>query len=153
MIYSIFINSNTLLSITRHFMKHAILMTRNDIIDKLNEQLFAFMNDKVFTSYNINKMIDDENAEIYIIEYLNIINLSNLSLHELKLKIGIFIVLLYNLNSSIELCNETCLHIIHIDQRVIECEILGDKYIDNMIIISRISLLSSSIVNLSFEFR
>ena len=30
-------------------------------------------------------MIDDENVEIYIIEYLNIINLSNFSSHELGL--------------------------------------------------------------------
>ena len=44
------------------------------------------MHDEVFTFYNINKMIDDKNVEIYITEYLNIINLSNLSLHELQLK-------------------------------------------------------------------
>ena len=52
------------------------------------------MNNKVFTLYNINKMIDDKNIEIYIIEYLNIINLSNLPSHELKLKIDAFVILL-----------------------------------------------------------
>ena len=94
------------------------------------------MNDEVFISYNINKMMNDENAKIYIIEYLNTINLSNLSPHEFKLKINITIILLHNLNSFIELCNEICLYIIHINQRIIECEILNNKYIDNMIIIS-----------------
>ena len=73
------------------------------------------MNDKVFISYNINKMINNKNIEIYIIEYLNIINLSNLSSHELKLKIDISIILLYNLNSFIKLCNEIYLHITHIN--------------------------------------
>ncbi|SRR6266496_4384473 len=111
------------------------------------------MNNKVFTSYNINKIIDDEDTEIYIIEYFNIINFSNLSSHELKLKIDVSIILLYNLNSSIELCNEIYLHIIHINQRIIECEIFDNKYINNMIIISHISLSLSFIMNLSFEFQ
>src|SRR5947207_10921046 len=111
------------------------------------------MNNEVFIFYNIDKMIDDKNAEIYIIKYLNIINLSNLSPHELKLKIDAFIILLCNLSSFIELCNEIYLHVAHISQRIIEYEILGDKYIDNMIIISWISLSSLFIENLSFDFR
>ena len=73
------------------------------------------MNNKVFTLYNINKMIDDKNIEIYIIEYFNIINLSNLSPYKLKLKIDISIILLYNLNSFIKLCNKIYLYIIYIN--------------------------------------
>ena len=93
-----------------------ILTTRNDTIDKLNELLFTFMNDEVFTSYNIDKMIDDEDVEIYTTEYLNTINLSNLSSHELKLKIDAIVILLCNLNSFIELCNEIYLHVTCINQ-------------------------------------
>ena len=74
------------------------------------------MNDKVFTSYNINKMMNEKNAKIYVTEYLNTINLSNLPSHELKLKIGAIVILLRNLNSSIKLCNETHLYITHINQ-------------------------------------
>ena len=74
------------------------------------------MNNKVFTLYNINKIIDNKNIEIYIIEYLNIINFSNLFSHELKLKIDIFIILLYNLSLFIKLCNEIYLYIIYINQ-------------------------------------
>ena len=74
------------------------------------------MNDEVFISYNIDKMINEKNVEIYAIEYLNIINLSNLSSYELKFKIDITIILLHNLSSFIELCNEIYLHVIHINQ-------------------------------------
>ena len=63
------------------------------------------MYDKVFTFYNADKMIDDKDAEIYITEYLNIINFSNLSPYELQLKVGISVILLHNLSSSIKLCN------------------------------------------------
>ena len=73
------------------------------------------MNDKVFILYNIDKMMNEKNMKIYITEYLNIINFSNLFSHELKLKIDIFIILLYNLSSLIELYNEIYLYIIYIN--------------------------------------
>ena len=74
------------------------------------------MNDEVFISYNIDKMMNEKNVKIYIIEYLNIINLSNLSSYELKLKIDAIVILLRNLSSSIKLYNEIYLHITHINQ-------------------------------------
>ena len=152
-IYSTLIDPNVPLSTTQYLAERAILATRNDTIDKLNEQLFAFMNGEVFTSYNVDKVIDDRDAEIYAIEYLNTVNLSNLPPHKLKLKIGATVILLRNLSPSIELCNETRLHITRINQRIVECEILGDKYTDNMIMIPRIPLSPSSIKDLSFDFR
>ena len=91
-------------------------MTRNDIIDKLNEQLFTSMNDEVYISYNIDKVMNERDMEIYTTEYLNTISLSNLSSHKLKLKIDAIVILLCNLNSFIELCNETHLHITRISQ-------------------------------------
>ena len=74
------------------------------------------MNDKVFILYNINKIINEKNMKIYIIEYFNIINFSNLFLYKLKLKINIIIILLHNFSLFIELCNEIYLHIIYINQ-------------------------------------
>ena len=111
------------------------------------------MNSEVFILYNINKMINEKNVKIYIIEYLNIINFSNLSLYKLKLKIDIIIILLCNLNSFIKLYNKIYFYIIHINQWIIECEIFNDKYINNMIMISWILLSFFSIKNLSFNFR
>ena len=94
------------------------------------------MNNEVFTLYNVDKMMNKKNMKIYTIEYLNIINFSNLSLYKLKFKIDAIIILLHNLSSFIKLCNEIYLHIIHINQRIIEYEILDNKYIDNIIMIS-----------------
>src|SRR5947207_2263150 len=65
MIYPTLIDSNAPLSTTQHLAERAILTARNDTIDKLNEQLFASMNDEVFTSYNINKVMNEKNAETY----------------------------------------------------------------------------------------
>src|SRR5947207_8662765 len=79
MIYPTLIDSNAPLSTAQHLAKRAILAARNDTIDKLNELLLAFMNDEVFISYSIDKVMNERNAEIYAIEYLNTVNLSNLS--------------------------------------------------------------------------
>ena len=70
---------------------------------------------ELFIFYNIDILINEKDIEIYIIEYLNIINLSIFSSHKLNLKIGIFIILLYNLNQFIELCNEMHLRIAYIN--------------------------------------
>src|SRR5208282_2468342 len=87
---------------------------------------------------------NDGDAETYAIEYLNTVNLSNLPPHQLKLKIGAPVILLRNLNPSTGLCNGTRLRVVRIDQRIVECEILGCKYAGNMVIISRIPLSPSS---------
>ena len=84
------------------------------------------MNSEVFTVYSADKVVDEGDAETYATEYLNTVNLSNLPPHELKLKIGTPVILLHNLSpSTTGLCNGTCLHVVCISQRVIECEILG----------------------------
>ena len=115
-IYPTLADPNAPLPTAQHLVECAILTTRNDTIDKLNEQLFAFMNDEVFILYNIDKMMNEKNVKSYMIEYLNTINLSNLSSHELKLKIDAIVILLRNLNSFIELCNKTHLHVTRINQ-------------------------------------
>src|SRR5205809_3939283 len=81
------------------------------------------------------------------------INLSNLPLHELKLKIGATVILLRNLSPSTGLCNGTRLRVARISQRVVECEILGGKYAGNMVMIPRIPLSPSSTEDLPFDFR
>ena len=152
-IYPTLIDPNAPLPTTQHLAERAILATRNDTIDNLNEQLLASMNGELFTSYSVDKVMDDGDAETYATEYLNTVNLSNLPPHKLKLKIGAPVILLRNLSPSIGLCNGTRLRVVRISQRIVECEILGGKYAGNMIIIPRIPLSSSSTEDLPFDFR
>ena len=74
------------------------------------------MNDEVFILYNVDKMMNEKNMKIYMTEYFNIINFSNLSSHKLKFKIDVIVILLCNLSLYIRLYNKTYLHIIHISQ-------------------------------------
>ena len=152
-IYSTLIDQRVFLSFCQHLTECAILAARNDIVDNFNAQLFATMRDEVFVSYNIDKIINQENIDNYISEYLNIINLSNLPSHLFKLKIDTIVILIRNLSSSTGMCNETYLHVVQISQRVIEYEILVDKYAEIMIFISHISLIFFFISDLPFDFQ
>jgi ATP-dependent DNA helicase PIF1 len=44
---------------------------------------------------------------LYSVEFLNILQFSGITNHKLKLKVGVPILLLHNLNQSIGLCNGT----------------------------------------------
>ena len=111
------------------------------------------MRGEVFASYSADKIIDQENADNYASEYLNIINLSSLPPHLLKLKVGAAVILLRNLSPSTGMCNGTRLRVVRISQRVIECEILAGKHAGNMVFIPRIPLASSSTADLPFDFQ
>src|SRR5947207_8504299 len=108
------------------------------------------MKDEIFILYNIDNIINQENIDNYISEYLNIINLLNFSSYLLKLKIDIIIILLYNFNLLIEIYNKIYLFIIQINQKIIEYEIFINKYIKIIIFILYISLISFFIIDLSF---
>ena len=111
------------------------------------------MSGEVFTSYSADKVVDEGDTETYATEYLNTINLPNLPPHELKLKIGAPVILLRNLSPPTGLCNGTRLCVAQINQRVIECEILGGKHAGNMVFIQHIPLPPPSNADLPFDFR
>ena len=69
------------------------------------------------------------------------------------MKIGAPIILSRNLSLSTGLCNGTRLRVVHISQKVFECEILASKHAGNLVFIPRIPLSSSSTADLPFNFQ
>jgi hypothetical protein len=87
-IYPTLRDPNAPLPTSQHLAEHAILAARNDMVNKLNNQLLESITNEDFTSYSADKVVHDGDVETYATEYLNTINLSRLPLHKLNLKIG-----------------------------------------------------------------
>ena len=103
-------------------------------MDELNEYMLNLVPGNEIEYYSadsISKCIDTCNDAniLYPIEYLNSLTANNFPTHKLKLKIGVPIMLLRNLNQSIGLCNGTRLIVTNLGQNVIEAIIITGTHI------------------------
>ncbi|XP_074373831.1 uncharacterized protein LOC141714198 [Apium graveolens] len=62
-------------------------------------------------------------------EYLNSVNLPGLPPHELKLKVGVCVMLMRNLNQILGLCNDTRMMITRCLSHGVECEVICGAFI------------------------
>src|SRR5256885_6483411 len=100
-------------------------MISDIMIDKLPGEI------KVYPSADSTDLAEDnhrQQPQVYSPEFLRSLRISDLPPGELKLKIGIPIILLRNLNPSEGLCNGTRLIIRNLQNKVIDAEIITGSY-------------------------
>ncbi|KAF7151703.1 hypothetical protein RHSIM_Rhsim02G0156100 [Rhododendron simsii] len=95
-------NANSVEYITQR----AILATRNESVDMLNDKLIAIFPGEEWKYVSYDEAIDDTHC-YYPEEFLNTLTPNGLPPHELILKVNSPIMLLRNLNPSVGLCNGT----------------------------------------------
>ena len=61
-------------------------------------------------------------------EYLNALNIPGLPLHELKLKVGVVVMLMRNLNQTLGLCNGTRMMVTLCLQFCVCCEVISGQF-------------------------
>jgi len=98
-------------------MQRNILAPKNTDVDEVNNAILESLFVESHTYLNANSLtLTKEGASVatrvsmdslYPVEFLNILQFSDIANHELELKVGVPILLLPNLNQSIELCNGT----------------------------------------------
>ena len=76
----------------------------------------------------------------YTTELLNSVKSSGLPNHWIKLKIGVPIMLLRNMDKSLGFCNGTHLIVSRLSDHVIEAVIISGNFIDEKILIPRMSI-------------
>lgn len=76
----------------------------------------------------------------FLPEYLNSINIPGLPLHELKLKVGVVIMLMRNLNQTLGLCNGTRMMVTRCFKHYVQCEVISGSYKDTRHFIPRMEL-------------
>ncbi|KAL6865420.1 hypothetical protein ACP4OV_016571 [Aristida adscensionis] len=106
-----------------YISKRAILSTRNEYVDKLNEILIDRFPGEEKVYYSFDSVVDDPHNH-YPSEFLNSLTPNGLPPHVLHLKINCPIILLRNLDPSNGLCNGTRLIVKAFQKNVIDAEII-----------------------------
>jgi hypothetical protein len=83
---------------------------------------------------------DESQAQMFPPEYLHTIKPPGFAPHELRLKVGIPIILLRNVSPALGLANVTRLVIIHLSRSVIQAKILTGSHVGNVVCIPHINM-------------
>ena len=105
--------------------QRALLATTNAKVDELNDILLSKLAEKEHVYRSIDTTVSLEDAVHYPVEFLNSLNPSGVPPHELKLKVGVPIIILRNLNPP-RLCNGSRCIVTSLKPNVIEARPLKD---------------------------
>ena len=118
----------------------AILAPTNKKVDRVNDLLTKKLPGQEVVLVSADMLTDQEDPFRFSVEYLNTLEPSGLPSHQLRLKHGMPLMLLRNLNSRKGLCNGTKLIFNRVlGNSVLECKIPGDPQ-QRPIFIPRVTL-------------
>ncbi|XP_024965893.1 ATP-dependent DNA helicase PIF1-like [Cynara cardunculus var. scolymus] len=122
LIDAIFPSLQTCETASDYIISRAILTTKNEHVDEINDQLIEKFCGEEKIYYSLDEAEDDKN-NLYPMEFLNSLTVSGLPPHYLRLKIGCPIILLQIIDPSNGLCNGTRLICRGFQQDAINAEI------------------------------
>jgi len=145
-----------------YFMQRNILAPKNTNVDEVNNAILESLFEELRTYLSANSLTPTEEGasvaagvsmdSLYLVESPNTLQFDGIANHKLKLKVGVPILLLRNLNQSIGLCNGTRLIVKRLGQHVIEAEIITGNNVGKRVFIPRI-IMSPSGTNWPFVLR
>lgn len=125
-----------------YYAKRMILTPNNDVVSHYNETIIHSMEGDAVHFYSFDVPIDSENVELPP-ENLAGIDMPGLPPHHLKLKEGVPLILMRNLNAKNGLCNGTRLLLIRINRHLLECVIMTGNARGQSCLIPRMTLAST----------
>ncbi|XP_010479356.2 PREDICTED: uncharacterized protein LOC104758217 [Camelina sativa] len=142
------------------FKGRAILCPTNEVVQEINNHIMDILPGETKEYYSCDKICPTDASTIrdgnVSIEFLNSIKCSGLPNHVLKLKIGVPIMLLRNIDQKNGLCNGTRLQITKLGEHVIEARVIGlndeGNNDEDRVYIPRMALTPTD-VKLPFKFR
>jgi hypothetical protein len=100
-----------------YLMQRNILAPKNTDIDEVNNAILESLSKESHTYLSANSLTPTKEGasvatgvsmdSLYLVEFLDTLQFSDIANHELELKVDVLILLLHNLNQSIGLCNGT----------------------------------------------
>ncbi|XP_009782853.2 uncharacterized protein [Nicotiana sylvestris] len=151
LITKIFPSLNENGSCAKYMTERAILASRNEYVDQLNEMLIDKFpgESKIFHSFD---SAEDDTNNYYQEEYLNTLTPNGLPPHRLILKKNAPIMLLRNLDPSNSLCNSTRMVCRGFDNNAIHAEIMMGQCTSKHVFIPRIQLSPPENEGYPFKF-
>ena len=106
----------------------------------LNEQILQLLPGEAVTYTSVDSIISDDNEEtqMYPLEFLNSLTPSGMPPHKLNLKLNSVVMLLRNLSLKDGLCNGTRLIVRRLHNNVCDCEVLTGVRKGERVLIPRI---------------
>jgi len=131
----------------QYFLKHIILCPRNNEVHNISEAILQQFNPVPNTEVYILRSVDSVSEEdgmhlAYLVEFLQQLNSSGLSLALLCLKVGYSVILLRNLDPGEGLCNGTRMVVLNARRKVLQCKIISKdrRFRGKVVLVPRIRL-------------
>jgi ATP-dependent DNA helicase PIF1 len=134
-------------------MQRNILAPKNNDVDEVNNAILESLFEELHTYLSVDSLPSTKEGasvdarvlldSLYPVEFLNILQFSDITNHKLELKVGVSILLLCNLNQLVGLCNGTKLIVKRLGQHVIEAEIITRNNVGKCVFIPRIIMSPS----------
>ncbi|GBB98631.1 hypothetical protein RclHR1_32800002 [Rhizophagus clarus] len=146
------INYNNANNYTNFIKDRAILATKNEVVNDINEKIIKDFSGQAQEFLSADSVEDEDSVHqnLYPIEFLKTLTPSGTPPHKLILKVDAPIMLLRNISPIEGLCNGTRLIVKRFQQHVIDAEILTGSHIDKRVFIPQIKMTPSD-VRLPFQ--
>lgn len=117
----------------------------------MNDEIITKLDGELKVYYSADSIISEDPSDLlnFPQEFIHSLTQSGMPPHALKLKVGVIVMLLRNLNPKKGLCNRTRLVIRSLHENFIKAEIVSECNRNNIVFIPRIDLAPSDI-NLPF---
>jgi hypothetical protein len=118
--------------------ERAILCPRNEIVQEINDYIMDMISGEETTYRSCDSVCDASiygTNEMYPTEFLNTLKFPGIPDHELRLKVGLPVMLLRNINQSSCLCNGTRMTITQLGNKYIEAHIIIGTHVGEKVCI------------------
>lgn len=133
---------------SKYISERAILTPTNQTVSYINSKIVEMMPGEEFCYLSVDRADDfgGTDAELDIAfptEYLNSLSIPGLPNHELKLKEGVVVMLMRNLNQTLGLCNGTRMIVTKCFKYSVQCEVISGTFVGTRHFIPRMECCPS----------
>ncbi|XP_063949950.1 uncharacterized protein LOC135152782 [Daucus carota subsp. sativus] len=129
----------------KYISERAILTPTNNTVGHHNSVIVDTIPDETFSYFRSDKVEEFRGTAsdlnlAFSPEYLHSLNVPGLPLHEMKLKVGVAVMLMRNLNQTLGLCNRTRMMVTKCMKYCVQCEVICGAFFGTRHFIPRMEL-------------